>query len=437
MFKLKEILAKAAEDLTDEEKAFLNEKRAELSDEDKEKFAECLLAEEEEKGLDVEDVKKLVGTHIQEAMAKKVDEISTEIVAKFLSGAREQRAKALADRPEKNDEAKGQEKTREFMKALLSGDTARAKKLSTATSGSDPDDSQAGLLIPSELMNEVLRLKETQYGLARRDMRYLPFSGPGNSRVIPSLGTSVSVFWTGEGAKKKSTQAKFSVVTQTLKKLAAIVPMTEEIIEDSLINLNTLLGELFAEAVSKEEDIQFFTGTGSPWTGLLNNGSINKITQASGVEDLTADDLLDMIDATPTAGLNGSKFYMHRTVKSVIRKLKDSQGRYIYQEPGGAQPATLWNYPVEESDAFPAVADIEAGDQYILFGNLKATCVFGDKQQLRVKLLTEATITDSDDETAINLAEQDMVALRIVERVGYVCGLPKGLTALEAGEPAS
>jgi hypothetical protein len=67
-----------------------------------------------------------------------------------------------------------------------------------------------------------------------------------------------------------------------------------------------------------------------------------------------------------------------------------------------------------------------------LFANLKKAAIFGDKQQLRVKLLEEATITDTDDSTVINLAEQDMIALRIVERVGYVVALASAATVLKA-----
>jgi len=435
MLKLKDILAKNPADLNDEEKAFLNEHIDELNDNEKATFAAVIKGDDDddnEEKMDVEAVKKMVSKHIEDNLAKKVDEITDGIMAKFKKGVEKQR-KNVIDNVDNGKDKKADETTRLFMKALLRGDKEACKALTTSSSGSSPDDAQAGLLIPTELRNEVLRIAETQYGLARRDMFYLPFSGPGNSRTIPALGTSVSVFWTDEAEKKTSTQPKFSIVTQTLKKLAAIVPMTEEILEDSAINLTQLIGALFAEAVSKEEDLQFFAGTGAPWTGILNNGLVNKVVQASGAaSQLTADDLLDMIDATPTGALTGAKFYFHRSILSVLRKLKGTDGQYIYQAPANGLPGTIWNYPYETSDAFPALSTITDGDQYILFGNLKMGAVFGDKQQLRVKLLDQATITDSDGSTVINLAEQDMIALRIVERVGYVVALPKALTVLEA-----
>jgi HK97 family phage major capsid protein len=434
MLILKDILPKDPASLNEEEKTFLKVNADQLNDADKKKFADII-----SEALDISAVRELISQNAKDILAKKADEFSNELVSKFMAGVDEQRKKALdTGKPADGKDEKKDAVTRKFMKCLFNGDTAGAKALTTSDSGSAPDDAQAGLLIPEELMAEVLRIAEKQYGLARREMRYLPFSGPGNSRKIPALGTSVNVFWIGETVKKQSTQPKFNIVEQTLKKLAAIVPMSEEILEDSLINLTQLIGDLFAEAVAKEEDLQFFAGTGTPWTGILNNGDVNVVYQITGgVANVTADDLLAMIDATPSGALAGSKFYMNRTVFSVIRKLKDLNGDYIFQNPGNGVPGTIWNYPYELSDAFPGQADVEEGDNYILFGNLRMSCVFGDKQQLRVKLLDQATITDTDGQTIINLAEQDMVALRIVERVGYVLALPTALTVLNAAESES
>ncbi len=444
MDKLKRILAKFADvdevkdtDVSDEEKEVLNDNADDLSAEDKQKFASVL----SEKGIDADKLKQLISKAVNDNLGSITsviaERLSDEMASKFMKGVEDQRKKAI-DGQVINKDMKSDEKVKEFMKAILLGDKARAKALSTSVSGASPDDAKAGILIPEELMNEVMRIAENQYGLARRDMFYLPFSGPGNSRKIPALGTSVSTFWTGEKGKKKSTQPKFGLVEQTLKKLAAIVPMTEEIMEDSAINLTALIAKLFAEAIAKEEDLQFFAGDGTVWTGILNNGDVLVQYQAvSGIANLTADDLLDLQDQVPTSLQANAKYYMHRTVLSVIRKLKDKDDNYIYQNPGQGLPPTLWNRPVELSDAMPAKSEVVPGSPYVIYGDLKQTCIFGDKQQIRVKLLEEATINDVDDQTAINLAEQDEVALRIVERVGYVIALPKGIAVLDAGTEES
>ncbi len=454
MNRLKDILKKQPSELTDEKKALLLKYADLLTDDQKAKFLDGEGDDEKEPEDDSDEdsdeesddadvseteVKELVNKHIQDQLSQMADKASDQIVSKFMKGVDTARAKAAAGKKVKTNKS-ADENTREFMKAILKKDFTRAKALTTNddVNGADPDDAAAGVTIPEELQAEVLRVAQTQFGLARRDMRYLPFSGPGNSRKIPALGTGVIVTWTGEGAKKGQTQPKFRLVEQTLKKLTAIVPMTEEILEDTAIPLTSLIAELVAEAVTKEEDIEFFAGTGSPWTGIINNTSVNIVDQESGGSaDLTADDLLDMIDATPTAALNGAKFYMNRRTFSKVRKLKDLNGAYIYSRPQDNTPAQIWDYPYELTDALPVPGDVEDGDSYIIFGNLQKGCILGDKQQLRVKALDQATITDTDGTTQINLAEQDMVALRFVERVGYLVALPEVITKLRARSPSS
>jgi HK97 family phage major capsid protein len=442
---LKAILAKAVADLTEVEKALLVKCSAELSAEEKTKFAEVLKADgeaededadEEDEDIDVESLKKILNEKTDESIEKRTDAIAERIVDKFFKGASNARAKILEKGETKSEkEKKSDAITRDFMKALINRDYARAKALTTTTpAGASPDDANAGISIPTDLLAEVLRFIPL-YGLARRKMRYLPFGGPGNSRNITALAASVKVFWTGESAKKKSTQPKFSPVIQTLKKLAAICPMTEEILEDSLIPLNSLLGELFAEAIGVEEDYQFLAGVGAPWTGILNNGSVNFTYQkVAGTANIDADDMLNMKVGLPAAARTSAEYYFNPDTEVLLQQLKDKDGRYILQMPVDDAPGKLWGRPYNLTDALPAPTAVAAGDPWIIFGDLKKCAILGDKQQIRVKILEEATITDTDDQTSINLGEQDEVAIRVVERVGYVLALPQGISVLKNEE---
>jgi HK97 family phage major capsid protein len=432
----------AGEALTVDEKDFLLANEDVLTDEQKEAVEgaeveegveetpeeEEEVVEEEEEEVDEKAMQDLIAKAVNE----RVGEITDKLAEKFVDGVAKSRKKALdTGKPQGKKDA--DEVTRDFMKSLFTGDMSRFKDVSGLSNAA------GGYLIPDELRSEVLRVAEKQYGLARKEMRYLPFTGEGNSRKIPALASSVSVTWTDEAGDKQSTAPTFSIVTQTLKKLAAIVPMTEEIIEDSTINLTALIAELFAEAVAKEEDEQFFNGDGTVWTGILNNGSVN-VVNIAGTDPaaVTAEDMLALIDGQPTGALEGSKFYMHRSVFSKIRSLRedavssgDGAGAYLVSHPTSSAPASIWGYPIELSDAFPAVSVTGNSKPFIAFGNLKKAAIFGDKQQLRVKLLDQATVNDTTNAATLNLAQQDMIAVRIVERVGYVLALPTAVTVLK------
>jgi HK97 family phage major capsid protein len=90
----------------------------------------------------------------------------------------------------------------------------------------------------------------------------------------------------------------------------------------------------------------------------------------------------------------------------------------------------LWGYPVELTDALPSYSAAAADEVFAFFANLQKTCVYGEKMGIRTKILTEASLTDTNGDK-INLAEQDMIALRAYKRVGYVPVLPDGIAVFQ------
>lgn len=350
-----------------------------------------------------------------------------------------------------------------WLRALLKKDENKMKVIYKEIKGLEPvmhtgvgsDDldenfQQGGHFIPSLLAAEVNRFA-IEGGVARREFRYLPFSGAGNSRNIPTLLTNVVVDWVEEGAKKSKTKPLIDKVTQSLKTLAAICILTEEIIEDAAIDLVSFVSQLLGEAIAAEEDNQFFSGDGNPWTGIINHPDvvIAPLAAGAGPLEMRPEALLAMTVAIPSTAAEGAKFYMHRTVWAAICSKRadavtegDQRGVFLVQEPTGTAPGTIWGYPVVLTDAMPSVSDVLDEDNkpiadqpFIIFGNLQKCCVYGDKQGLRVKVLDQASVTVQDSETpvVINLAERDMVALRVHKRVGYVCVLPQGICVLQTG----
>lgn len=436
------------------EKAYVQSLVKELSDDEAEEVAEDVDAvdaldeeapatdedEDEDEEIDEEAVKALVSGTVakeaQDAVAKAMEKASNDLVGKFMKGVKKARKTVTTA-----SKARGQfSESREFFKALFMGDSASLKASGYLDTGTD---ATAGYLVPpAEFIAEVYRVADLGYGIARKDMRYIPKTGAGNQITVPALGSTVNVFWTDEGAAKTSTEPSFNLPTITLKKLAAIVPWTDEFGDDIGVNVVQLLAELFAEALAKQEDIAFFIGDGTGsfggFTGVLNNGSVNTTTMSGTTfASMDADDLLDMQDDTPAGGLNGGKYYMHRSILSVVRKLKDNEGNYIYQSPGAGQPATVWNYPVEIVEAMPAIGDSASDTPFVLFGNLSQTCIISDKGTLAMKIFDSGVVQNVGNTNDLNLITQDMQAMRVVRRVGFVVALPSAVTVLKTANGGS
>jgi HK97 family phage major capsid protein len=91
----------------------------------------------------------------------------------------------------------------------------------------------------------------------------------------------------------------------------------------------------------------------------------------------------------------------------------------------------MWGYEIVLSDAFVPVTTTGNSVPFVMFGNLQRAAIFGDKQQLRVKMLDQATVNNVTNDGTLNLAQRDMMAVRIVERVGYVLALPSAISVLK------
>ncbi len=400
-------------------------------------------------------------TALNEALDKKLTEFRKDLDYESM----QKQLDKLFERTDKinqpYDPVKAEKDEKEFnqkwLRAFLKRDAMAMNEMKISPSGdyfnpslhaNQADDvsdlEQGAYAIPSLLLAEINRWVY-EAGLCRREMRYLPFSGPGNERDLLAQVQAVTVSWIGEGAVKPKTKPKFKKITQRLKKMAAITVLTEEIIEDSAIDLVRYCSELFGEAIAIEEDTMFLTGDtddGDPFDGIINADDVATLTMTAGAgpTDVTADTLNQMIYEIPTPARRGAKFYMHPELFSVIQRLRidtvsagDGAGDYLIQKPTNGDPASIWGYPIVLTDQLPGNDDVEADDPFMFFANLSRTSVYGDKQGMRVKMLDQASLTDDGGNT-INLAEQDMVAMRVHKRVGYVNILPDGICVLVAGE---
>lgn len=443
---IKEILAKISKGLkiSADELAFLKGNAEYLSKDENEAVADAEVEETPDADADEEDtdedadvdekaLQSVISKEINKAVSKAVGNLNTKSEDEDEDDddavANKVKAHTVVNKTAK--QKKNDAETRDFVKALLNKDFASLKAMSTSTT----DSAKAGFTIPEALETEIVRLVEDQYGLARQEMRYLPMSGAGNSRKI-TTGGALSVFWTDEAGSKTSTQPTLARATQELKKLAAIVPMTDELIEDSAVNLTTYVAELFAEAIAKEEDAQFFAGDGTVWTGVVNDANVNTValgTDETFASDITPAKLRAVLTATPLASRKNGKWHMNTGAFDIIAELKDGNGAYIYPALQNGSSTRLMGKEVVLNDSLNDGSSTTAEAPILFFGDLKKCAVYGDKGGMKIKISDEATIRNVADDGDINLFEDDMTAVRVVKRTGYVLALPTGITVLENG----
>lgn len=454
---IKELIAKLLKKgfATKAEKAQVRIAYKELGEDEKPEVAEDVekvdkLPEDEKSEEDkINEVKEDIEKVVDEKVDEKTDEIEKRLKKNFdtllsekLKEQEEMLTKKVGKYSNETEEKVAvrkslNDKVRNFIKALQVNDLATLKDMSTTNA-------DGGYTIDRDFYAEIQHLM-TEYGVFKREAYFLTTSK--GSIVMNTLLTDVSVNWTDEAGVKLSTGVTVNDETLTLKKLTAIVPITDELLEDTEIDLVGFLSERIAEKISQAEDLAFFIGDGTAtyggFTGILNNANVNEVVMDTDIafSAITVEDLMDMQDATPQGALRNGKYYMHRTILTYVRKLREEagKGQFIYQAPSLNAPATVCGYPVVLVEAMPSkTTAVQIDKPFVLFGDLRKACWVATKPNgITMKMFDAGSVRNTANNADLNLITQDMQALRVVERIGYVAVIPTAVTVLTTDSSSS
>jgi HK97 family phage major capsid protein len=276
------------------------------------------------------------------------------------------------------------EKIVTFFKALVfsKNDPQSQQVLRALVEGTD---SEGGYLVPEELRSEVFRVLP-DVTVMRNLARIIPMTT--DTLKLNSLGARPVAYWTGEYQSKSTTSAEFGQVVLSPNDLVCLLPVSEQLLADANINLVQFITQLFAEAIGLAEDKAFFTGSGSGQPRGITQEAITSIN-AGGNPDF--DDIIDLIDSVPSRVTSSPKaaFVGNRRAKKAFRKMKDSDGDYIWRDGGAAKnnngetvrlPNTLYGYPFYEQNDLPG-SELYFGDWSMY--------IIGDRQTMAVSTTTE------------------------------------------------
>lgn len=355
----------------------------------------------------VEQIQKGV---VEQVMPAVTEEMGKKLEEKFLE---QKEMFQAASKSEDEEMVEKKQAAAEFLKTLVPG--AKRKTLDTET-----DDSGAELA-PEAFRGEIMRL-QPNYGLIRRKAQVIELSE--GTTHYPTIG-SADVSRVDEKGVIPVVSPSTGRVTFTLKKLAAIIPVSNELLRRSNIALVDWLSRIAAEGFGKAEDQWGFLGL-STGEGIFQNANVPVLTLDSGETtylDADFDDLSLLQDQLDDDAVEGAEYFMNRTVWNGMRRSKftDAEGnnmRYVFQDPGNGQPATIWNLPVNFSRVLPRTtetAGLQADKDFMVLGNFDYL-MLGDERKYQIDTSEHASIVDGEGNT-INLFQQDMTALRFIETI--------------------
>jgi HK97 family phage major capsid protein len=207
-------------------------------------------------------------------------------------------------------------------------------------------------------------------------------------RKIPVVATKGTASWVDEEGAIPESDDSFGQVSIGAYKLATMIKVSEELLNDSVFNLESYITKEFARRIGNKEEEAFFTGdgTGKP-VGILNaTGGAQIGVTSAGATAITLDEMLDLFYSLKAPYRNRAAFVMNDSTIKAIRKLKDSTGQYLWQPSiKEATPDTILNRPLYTSAYVPAIA---AAAKAVVFGDFSYYWV-ADRQGRVFKRLNE------------------------------------------------
>lgn len=234
------------------------------------------------------------------------------------------------------------------------GENAKFEEEICMKAMSEGTNTAGGFLVPEEYLLEI-KDRITAMAIVRKfGVTTYPMST--DTLNIPTITGGATANWIGENTTITDTDATLGQLQLVAKKLAAIVKMSTELVNDSNPKVEMVIRRDLAKVMALAEDLAFLNGTASSTTpgGILTVSGTAEVTNGAngGIPDF--DTFYDALYQVELANGIADGWVMHPRTKNTLRQIKDSHGRHIYvTNPSIKEPASLFGIPIQMTTQLP------------------------------------------------------------------------------------
>lgn len=264
----------------------------------------------------------------------------------------------------------------------------------TRTSQNEGVEAQGGILVPDEVLPDVVRIV-SEKSIARQICRVVPMAR--DKMDVPTRASGPATAWFTEGSaiSEDVSYVQFGTPQLDSETLVCLDSVSKDLNADSIIAIEPVLAELFAEAMAKEENQQCFSAT-SPFSGAVQDASFSTTIAATHYSAVTFDELVALKFKVDANVIGSGTWVFHPAVFQYIVGLKDDNGHPIYASNWSsgmgdwamanvpqALPGRLLGSPVYLTTTMPTTN--ATGLKFGVYGDFTKR-VFGDRQQFAVEV---------------------------------------------------
>lgn len=282
---------------------------------------------------------------------------------------------------------------RDAFEAYLRGEDLTAEQRTTLNTATDAD---GGYAVPEDWGGLLESLRESNVIRTLANVIQTEGGGPLHYPRVSAAATAPAI--TAEEVSIADDGEAFDEVILGAFKYAKIQKASAEMVQDALFNVAEFVARRTGFDMGLSQGTHFVSGTGSGQPQGLLAGATVGVTTASPTA-ITLDEIIDLVYSVIGPYRGNGAFIARDATHASLRKLKDSDGQYLWQPSvQSGEPDRLMGYPIY---ADPAVAAVAATAVTVGFGDVNRAYTIRDAGGFAIKFLEE------------RYADTDQVAWRV------------------------
>lgn len=321
------------------------------------------------------------------------------------------------------------------------GDKDIAETMTKAMVAGTP--TAGGFLVPQQYGADVIELLRPQSVLRRLGMTSVPMSS--GTLALTKITAGASGYYVGESSNITPSQLTTGQILLTFKKLAALVPISNDLLRYSSPGADAIVRDDTVRAIAQTENSNFLRGQGTAgpkglryWaggapTGAFPQGGLIRAAGSTALATVVSDLgkciqwlMQNDVPFTRPAWIISPRGYVY------LSTVQTSSGSGVFVFRPEMLTGRLWGYPFAVSTGIPVnLTDAGVNNESEVYFADMADVVLGESMNISVDASSEAAYYDgsavvaafSRDETVVRVIEEHDLAVRRQESLAVLYGV--------------
>jgi HK97 family phage major capsid protein len=287
-----------------------------------------------------------------------------------------------------------------------------------------------GFMVPDALSTEIIEFLRPVSVVRSLNPIVLPM--PGGRLTMPGAATGSTASYVSEGVNAPRTEPTFRQISMTARKLAALVPISNDLLRFASSNVEQFVRDDVIAALAQRQDLAFIRGDGTgntpkgfrflaaPSAIIAANATVNVVNVTTDLAKLE----LSLLNNNIRMGRPG--WITSPRVKMFLQNLRDANSNFVFPE---VQLGLLRGKPIRDTTQVPI--NLGSGSDSELYLADFANVIIGDAEGIILDVSSEAAYFDgsavvspfSRDETVIRAIQQHDIEIRQDFAVAVLTGV--------------